>query len=160
MNGIYVRLDLFTPEDGPEPPTAMTRLPRGEAVLARATDVVIHARGRDIKLRTPSVVDFVLMKLDATRIRRPRDEKDAFDLYAYVRKKKPAVVGEAVARARECDEALARIRELFGDESGQGVQDVLSFAPTLESPDRQLVVRDVLRAFSEVERTALAARRG
>jgi hypothetical protein len=67
----------------------------------------------------------VMLKIDATRIRRPRSPKDAFDLYAYARKKTPTAIAEALARATERDEALARLHELFA-ENGAGVLDVLS----------------------------------
>lgn len=147
---VYVRLDLFTPEGGPLPPTEMTPLPRGEAVLRRATENRLHLGARDVRIKTPSIVDFVLMKLDATRIRRPPNAKDAFDLYAYVRRKTPAVVGRALAGAPERDEALARLHELFESDAAPGVTDVLAFAPTLGGIDRTLVARDVVRAFAEL----------
>lgn len=151
---VYVRLDLFTPEGGPLPPTEMTPLPRGEAVLRRATEHRLHLGARDVRIRTPSIVDFVLMKLDATRIRRPPSAKDAFDLYAYVRKKTPSAVGRELAGAPERDEALARLHELFGSDDAPGVTDVLVFAPTLGGADRALVARDVVRTFAEVRSAA------
>ncbi|SRR6266568_6345081 len=155
IGDVYVRLDLFTPKGAPQPPTDMTPLPRGEEVLARATEVRLRVGARDVKIKTPSVLDFVLLKLDATTIRRPRNPKDAFDLYAYVRKKTPIVVGQALARAREQDEALARLHELFGRDDSIGVLDVLRFAPTLEGSDKLLVIKDVLRSFAELRRAAL-----
>lgn len=154
---VYVRLDLFRPEGTPEQATPMTELPRGERVLARASELRFCVRARDVKLKTPSPVDFVLMKLDAMEIRRPESPKDAFDLYAYVRKKTPAVVGGAIAAARERDEALERLREVFADENASGVRDVVGFAGSLEGMDRELVVRDVVRTFADVRRLALAA---
>lgn len=150
---VYIRLDLFTPLGGPRPPTEMTPLPRGDAVLRRATELRLRLGPRDVRIKTPSIVDFILMKLDATTIRRPRSPKDAFDLYAYVRKKTPAVVGRALALAPERDEALARLHELFGADDAPGVTDVLAFAPTLEGIDRDLVARDVVRTFAEVRFT-------
>ncbi len=151
---VYVRLDLFTPEGGPIPSTEMTPLPRGEEVLRRAVELRLRLGNRDVRIRTPSIVDFVLMKLDATRIRRPPSAKDAFDLYAYVRRKSPAVVGRALALEPERDEALKRLRDLFGSDDARGVTEVLEFAPTLAGIDRALVVRDVVRTFAEVERVA------
>jgi hypothetical protein len=151
---VYVRLDLFTPEGGPLPPTEMTPLPRGEAVLKRAIALRLRLGTREVRIRTPSIVDFVLMKLDATRIRRPPNAKDAFDLYAYVRRKTPKIVGAALAREPERDEALARLHELFGTDDAPGVTDVLAFAPTLAGIDRALVVRDVVRTFADLERAA------
>lgn len=160
VGDVYVRLDLFRPEGSPTPATPMTELPRGERVLARASELRFRVRTREVKLKTPSPVDFVLMKLDAMRIRRPNKPKDAFDLYAYVRKKTPAVVGGAIAAARECDEALQRLQEVFADENASGVLDVLSFAGSLEGMDRELVARDVVRTFADVRRLALAAAAG
>ena len=113
----------------------MTPLPRGEAVLRRASENRLRLGTRDVRIRTPSIVDFVLMKLDATTIRRPRSPKDAFDLYAYVRRKAPLVVGRALGGAPERDEALHRLRELFGSDDAAGVADVLAFAPTLDGND-------------------------
>lgn len=152
---VYVRLDLFTPDTAPTQATEMTRLPRGEEVLARANEVRLRIGAREIRLKTPSIVDFVMLKIDATKIRRPRNAKDAFDLYAYVRKKKPSTIAEALAKATERDEALARLDELFA-ENGPGVLDVLSYASSLEDADKQLLARDVLRTFAEVRRGALA----
>jgi len=157
---VYVRLDLFRPAGTPTQATAMTELPRGERVLARASELHFRVRARDVKLKTPSPVDFVLMKLDATRIRRPKNPKDAFDLYAYVRKKTPAVVAEAIAAARERNEVLQRLDELFADENAAGVLDVLGFAGSLEGIDRELVARDVVRTFAELRRLVLAAAGG
>lgn len=156
---VYVRLDLFIPDGAPTPATEMTRLPRGEEVLARANEVRLRVGARELKLKTPSIVDFVMLKLDATRIRRPRSFKDAFDLYAYVRKKTPTVVAEALVRATERDEALARLHELFAEE-GPGVLDVLSYASSLEDVDKQLVARDVVRTFADVRRGTLALAAG
>lgn len=153
---VYVRLDLFMPVESLEPPTPMTPLPRGDRVLARAKELVLRLRDRDVNIRTPSIVDFVLMKLDATHIRRPRSSKDAFDLYAYVRKKGPGVVGAAIAAAPERDEALDLLQELFERPGSVGVLDVLSFAPTLAGPDKELVEKDVLRTFAELRRAALS----
>jgi hypothetical protein len=153
---VYVRLDLFIPDRAPAQATEMTRLPRGEEVLARAHEVRIRLGASEIKLKTPSVVDFVMLKIDATRIRRPRSAKDAFDLYAYVRKKGPAMIAGALAKAAERDEALARLHELFA-ENGPGVLDVLSYASSLEDTDKQLVARDVLRTFTELRRATLAS---
>lgn len=151
---VYVRLDLFIPSGAPTPATEMTRLPRGEQVLARAHEVRIRIGAREIKLKTPSIVDFVMMKIDATRIRRPRSAKDAFDLYAYARKKSPMAIAEALAKTAERGEALARLSEIFA-ENGPGVLDVLSYVRSLEEVDRQLVARDVARTFAEVRRATL-----
>ena len=152
VGDVYVRLDLFRPQGSPEPATQMTELPRGDQVLARAIDLRFRIGTRDVKLKTPSPVDFVLMKLDAMRIRRPVSPKDAFDLYAYVRKKTPAVVAEAIASAPERGEALARLQEVFADEHGAGVRDVLAFAGSLEGIERELVAKDVVRTFATVRR--------
>jgi hypothetical protein len=157
IGDVYVRLDLFRPEGTPTQATPMTELPRGDRVLARASELRFRVRARDVKLKTPNAVDFVLMKLDAMRIRGPKNPKDAFDLYAYVRKKTPAAVGELIAAARERDEALQRLHEVFADENAPGILDVLSFAGSLEGIDRELVVRDVVRTFAELRRLALAA---
>ena len=156
VGDVYVRIDLFSPQHGPATATEMTPLPRGDSVLARAQEVHLQVGARVVKIKTPSLVDFLLMKLDATRIRRPPNPKDAFDLYAYVRRKGAKIVGEALlaARKRERDEALPRLFELFGSEGSQGVIDVLAFAPTLIGDDRLLVVRDVVRVFREVRRVA------
>jgi hypothetical protein len=135
----------------------MTELPRGDRVLARASELRFRVRARDIKLKTPNPLDFVLLKLDAMRIRQPKNPKDAFDLYAYIRKKTPAAVGGAIAAARERDEALQRILEVFADENASGVLDVLSFAGSLEGIDRELVARDVVRTFADLRRLAVAA---
>lgn len=152
---VYVRLDLFIPDRAPAQATEMTRLPRGEEVLARAHEVRLQVGAREITLKTPSAVDFVMLKIDATSIRRPRSAKDAFDLYAYVRKKGPAAIAEALAKAAERDEALARLHELFA-ENGPGVLDVLSYASSLEELDQQLVARDVVRTFADLRRATLA----
>ncbi len=154
---VYVRLDLFRPQGTPTPATPMTELPRGEQVLARASELRFRVGAREVRLKTPNPVDFVLMKVDAIRIRRPKNPKDAFDLYAYARKKTPVVVAEAIAAARERDEALQLLQQLFADENAPGVLDVLSFAGSLEGIDRALVARDVVRTFAEVRRIALAA---
>jgi len=58
---VYVRPDLFTPEGGPLPPTELTPLPRGEAVLRRATEHRLHLATRDVRIRTPSIVDFLVL---------------------------------------------------------------------------------------------------
>ena len=155
VGDIYVRLDLFTPEGEAEPATDMTPLPRGDRVLARANEVRLRVGAREITVKTPNPVDFVLMKLDATRIRVRRSAKDAFDLYAYVRKKSPSVVGKALLAVAERDEALAHLQELFGSERGPGVLDVLTYAASLDGIEQQLVVRDVVRTFAELRRAAL-----
>ena len=144
----------FRPQGSPEPATQMTELPRGDQVLARAIDLRFRIGTRDVKLKTPSPVDFVLMKLDAMRIRRPVSPKDAFDLYAYVRKKTPAVVAEAIASAPERGEALGRLQQVFGDENADGVRDVLTFAGSLDGIERELVAKDVVRTFATVRRLA------
>lgn len=158
VGDVYVRLDLFRPEGTPTQATPMTELPRGEGrVLARASELRFRVRAREIKLKTPSPVDFVLMKLDAMRIRRPNKPKDAFDLYAYVRKKTPAAVGGAIAAAREREEVLERLHQAFAKENAAGVLDVLSFAASLEGIERELVARDAVRTFAELRRHAFAA---
>ena len=156
IGDVYVRLDLFRPEGTPEQATPTTELPRGEQVLARASELRFRVGTRSVRLKTPNPADFVLMKLDAMRIRRPKNSKDAFDLYAYVRKKTPAVVAAALASAREREEALQSLHKVFADENAVGVLDVLDFAGSLEGIDRALVARDVVRTFAEVRRIGLA----
>lgn len=80
---------------------------------------------------------------------------DAFDLYAYARKRTPRALGSALRAAPERDEALRLLQELFADANAPGVRDVLAFAPALEADDRLLVARDVVRTFAEVRRVAL-----
>lgn len=157
VGDVYVRLDLFTPEGAPDSSTPMTELPRGEAVLARAQVIRLVVGTRELAIRTPSPLDFVLMKLDATNIRRPRNAKDAFDLYAYARKKGAPAIGRALATARERDEALEQLHRLFGTDASPGVLDVLSYATSLEDLERELVARDVVRTFTEVRRIALSS---
>jgi len=69
------------------------------------------SRSRPTPGSDSSAVDFVLMKVDAIRIRRPKNPKDAFDPYAYASKKTPVVVAEAIAAARERDEALQLLQQ-------------------------------------------------
>jgi hypothetical protein len=149
---VYVRIDLFSPQHGPDTATPMTPLPRGDRVVARAKEVRLQVGARVVTVKTPSVLDFVLMKLDATRIRRPPHPKDSFDLYAYTRRLGAKAVGAAIQAGSppERAEAEARLLELFGTEKAEGVASVLSFAPTLESEDRALVARDVVRLFRDV----------
>lgn len=152
---VSVLIDLFKPQFGPESATAMTELPRGERVLSRAKGVRLQVGTREFTVKTPSSVDFILMKLDATKIRTPLEPKDAFDLYAYVRRRTPTAVGKALGVAPERDEALAKLSELFGAEGSPGVVDILIFAPTLDAADRAMIAKDVVAVFKEVRATAL-----
>ncbi len=157
---VYVRVDLFMPAGHPEPPTMMTPLPRGDKVLSRSQSMWLSVGGKGFSLRTPSIIDFVLMKLDARGLRHKVNPKDAFDLYAYVRKKTPEEVGRAIAGAPERDEALRRLKELFGLTDSVGVLEVLEFASTLDEGDRALVARDVVRTFDAVCAAGLGAGNG
>jgi len=116
-------------------------------VLARASELRFRVGAREVRLKTPNPVDFVLMKVDAIRIRRPKNPKDGFDRYAYVRKKTPVVVAEAIAAARERDEALQLLQQLFADENAPGVLDVLSFAGSLEGNRPATITRNMMRTM-------------
>lgn len=144
-------LDLLSPQGTPTPAAPRTELTCGERVFAGVRGLRFRA-ARDVRLKTPNEMDFVLMKLDAMRIRRPRNRKDAFDLHADVRKKAPAVVNKAVAAAPERDDGLQGLHEVFADENAGGV-----LAESLEGMDRKLVAGDVLPTFAELRRLGWAA---
>jgi hypothetical protein len=154
---VQVLIDLFKPHPGLQTATEMTALPRGETVLARAKTVRLQVGHRALAVKTPSSVDFILMKLDATKIRRPPDSKDAFDLYAYVRRRTATAVGRSLGAAPERDECLDRLLELFGTGHSPGVLDVLKYAPTLGPIEQELLAKDVVTVFRDVRAATSSA---
>ncbi|SRR6266567_3358975 len=148
VRGELVRLELFVPEDAPEPATAMTRLPGGDEVLTRATPVMVGAGARR-SIKVPDPVSYLRLKLDA-RLRLRDKPKDSFDLFAYARWKGPGVIRAALRSSQRRGELAAELRELFGAITAPGVLDVLGYATSLEGLERELVAADVVRCFEEV----------
>jgi hypothetical protein len=134
----------------------MTPLEDGDRVLTRAHEVRLRVQDREICLRLPGVADFLRMKLDnfdrATRDEAHK-EKDALDLFGYVRWRTAEKVGAALADPRD-GQTLTRLLAHFGDEDSPGVRRVLAFVGGLPNDQRRLVAKDVVRVFTAVAAAA------
>lgn len=149
VSGALVRLELFIPEQAPEPATAMTRLPRGEDVLRRAMPLPATAGSKAGSIRLPDPVSYIQLKLDA-RLRLRAKPKDSFDLYAYSRWRGTARIREALRASARRPEIEPELRVLFGSTGSRGVLDILEYATSLDELERELVATDVVRCFDEV----------
>jgi len=151
-------VDLFVPPDldAAQNPGGFTVLPRGDLALSRATARHLRVGTSAIDIKVPDPVGFLAMKIEAKERLRPQQTKDSFDIYAYVALKGPSTVGKALRTSREGDTLRAALRRLFGEPKAPGVSDVLSYAGTLETTEKELLARAVVDLFDEVNRISAA----
>jgi len=147
---IYV--DLFAPEgvDPSELPTPMTPLPDAHLVLRRRQHIELTIGDRSLRIAIPDAVGFLAMKTRAKLDQRPKETKDSFDIFAYVKLLGPGAVLEALRQAGpEGREIQKKLLTLFYARSSPGVQDVMAVADTLEPTQRELLAQSVVDLFAE-----------
>jgi len=147
-----VHLDLFaSPEiDRDMLPTPMTRLPDARLVLRRAQRIELTVGGTRLRIAISDAVGFLTMKVRAKLEQRPKETKDSFDIFTYVKLVGPQKVSETLQQAGpEGQELKKKLLTLFYTDSSPGVQDVVAYASTLEPEQKELLVRSVVDLFAE-----------
>ncbi|WNG21742.1 hypothetical protein [Cystobacter fuscus] len=151
LQGLWVQLDLFAPEEvEPEDlPTAMTPLPDSRLVLRRARPITLIIQGTPLRISIPDAVGFLAMKTRAKLQLRPEGSKDSFDIFAYVKLMGADAVLDTLNQAMpEGGEIRRKIQGLFYTRSSPGVRDVLAYADTLEPEQRELLAQSVVDLFA------------
>jgi hypothetical protein len=147
-----VHLDLFaSPEIDPGSlPTSMTRLPDARLVLRRSERIELTVGDTWLRIAIPDAVGFLTMKVRAKLEQRPKESKDSFDIFTYVKLVGPRKVSESLQQAGpEGQELKKKLLALFWTDSSPGVLDVVAYASTLESEQKELLVRSVVDLFAE-----------
>ncbi len=162
LAGEPMHVDLFcAPGTEGEAPMSMTPLPGADLALARAHSITVSVLDHDLTISVPDAAGFLAMKLEAKLRLRPDLAKDSFDLFTYVKRNTVAVVAQSLARRTVPGTKIAgELRRLFADESAPGVRDLLGYAPTLGEMDRQLLIREAIDLFTELEREVTRIRAG
>jgi hypothetical protein len=160
VGDVAVDLDLFAPPDADEElaPTPMTPLPSGDLALVRPMYVTYETSAGSFEVRLPNPTAFLAMKLDAKERLRPKETKDSFDLYAFVRLLGVAQVAASRHEfAAEGRDIVERLHRLFLKTDSPGVRDVLTFAPHLSRDEGSLVAMDAVDLMAELRRATLVA---
>lgn len=149
-----VDFDLFVQPDSDEAnnPAGFTRLPAGDVAALRPRKVRLTLASGVLEIAVPDPVGFLAMKIEAKRRLRPKENKDSFDLYAYIAMKGADVVGSALRRdGYDGPRLVVELVELFNDIDAPGVLDVVSYAGTLQDADRALLARAVVDLMLDVK---------
>jgi hypothetical protein len=152
--GVLVEIDLFrSPElDELTAPLSMTPLADAETVLRRTESLSIPLAGLETQWRVPDAFGFLTMKVRAKREQRPTKAKDCFDIYVFVKLVGLEVVSAVRSTAPDQASALKRqLRELFWDISSPGVVDVLRESGLSDQQERDLLARDVVDLFAQLD---------
>lgn len=152
VDSVSVAIDLLAPPDIPrhELPTPMAPANRGEMAAARVPrQLAVRIGDQEIEVPVPDAPSFLDLKLGA-KADRPGQNKDYFDIFAYVNLIGPREVSRQLLQSRRNMAIKTELRENFCSETSEGVRDVLAYASTLEDADRALVVRYVIDLFEEL----------
>lgn len=97
-----IELDFFKAHDADDANVALgaTPIKDSELVLSRAQPIEVIAGSDSFKIRVPDPLGFIAMKLRAKLEYRPTEDKDSFDIVAYVYLKTPALVRESLGSSR------------------------------------------------------------
>jgi hypothetical protein len=153
IDDTVICIELFRAEssDPTNAPSGMIPLPLADEAMARTNQLRIALEGGDLTVAVPDPVGFLQLKVDAKNRLRPHENKDCFDIYAYLRLQTAATVRSAlVAAGTRGGELAAYLRRLFGTPTSPGVQDVLIYAATLGPQDRDLLARAVVDEIARV----------
>lgn len=148
-----VVLDLFVPPDTDEAnnPAGFTVLPKGDVALLRPQPVKVQLSSGELNIAVPDPVGFLAMKLESKWNLRPNEQKDSFDIYAYVSMHGARAVADGLKRdAHEGPLIMKRLQHLFGEVNAAGVLDVLTYASTLVLEERALLAQGVVDLLEEV----------
>lgn len=148
-----VFIDLFAPPElEPEAlPTSMTRLPDARLVLKRAQHIELTVGDTRLRIAIPDAVGFLTMKVRAKLEQRPKESKDSFDIFTYVKLVGPQKVSESLQNAGpEGQELRQKLLALFWNDLSPGVLDVVAYASTLEPEQKELLVQSVVDLFAEL----------
>jgi hypothetical protein len=151
LRGLSFHIDLFAPDevDPDDLPTPMTLLPDARLVLRRPQRVTLNIGDTPLRIAIPDAVGFLAMKTRAKLQLRPQEHKDSFDIFAYVKLVGADAVLDALIQAvPEGGEIRRRLLRLFYARSSPGVQDVLTYASTLEPEQRELLAQSVVDLFA------------
>src|SRR5690606_13014420 len=131
-------------------PVGTTPLAGGEVGTARPHTVRVKTTNGELEIKVPDAAGFFTMKLEAMELR--NENKDAFDIYAYVALCGIDEVADALASAR-ADGALVveRLRGMFGAATSRGVEDVLAYYPTMDVFDLDVARRVVVDTLEQLE---------
>ncbi|MGA9525309.1 MAG: hypothetical protein WBV82_27870 [Myxococcaceae bacterium] len=150
---MVLHLDLFAPAGvSPEAlPTAMTPLPDASLATRYRVPIEVQVGEQVLRINVPEPIAFVAMKTTAKRVQRPTEQKDCFDLYAYVKLLGPEVVNASLDDAGPEGQRLRReLRILFWDLDSPGTRDVVAASQLQEVYERQLLARAVVDLMVEI----------
>ncbi|WP_257462881.1 hypothetical protein [Archangium lipolyticum] len=147
-----VNLDLFAPAevDPEELPTFMTPLPDARLVLRRQQPIELTIGDRPLRVAIPDAVGFLAMKTRAKLELRPDENKDSFDIFAYVKLVGAGAVLDALQQAgQEGWDIQKKLLALFFSRSSPGVRDVVAYANSFDPEQQELLAQSVVDLFAE-----------
>jgi hypothetical protein len=150
---MVLHVDLFAPARvSPEAlPTAMTPLPDADLATRYRMPIEVQIGAQTLRIYVPEPVAFIAMKITAKTVQRPNEQKDSFDLYAYVNLMGPKVVNASLDRAGVEGQRLRReLRLLFWDVDSRGTRDVVAASLLQDSHEQQLLARAVVDLMAEI----------
>lgn len=148
-----VDIDLFaSPElETGELPTSMVPLPDARVVLRRAQRIELTVGDTRLRIKIPDAVGFLTMKVRAKLEQRPKENKDSFDIFTYVKMVGPQKIAESLHQAGPEGQGLKnQLLRLFWNDASPGVLDVVAYASTLEPAQKVLLVQSVVDLFAEL----------
>lgn len=154
FKGMEMHLDLFAPAGVEKEllPTSMTLLPDARLALRRSQRVAVTVGGTELSIPLPDTVAFLTMKERAKREQRPKETRDSFDIFAYIKVVGLEEVKASLEQAGEEGRMLrARLVDLFWDVSADGVKDVVASAISLEEEEKQQLAQAVVDLFLELQ---------
>lgn len=153
LDGGEMHLDLFAPADveRSQLPTAMTPLPDARLALRRSQPVALTIGDTPLRILLPDAVGFLAMKVRAKLEQRPAVHKDSFDIFAYVKLVGAKVVRDALEQAGQDGRVLrGKLLQLFWNASAPGVRDVMAYASSLETAEKELLAQAAVDLFAEL----------
>jgi hypothetical protein len=150
--GVDMSLDLFAPPgvERQSLPSGMTPLPDEPLVVRGKYEIKLNVGEMPLRIAVPDAAGFLAMKIRAKREQRPRETKDCFDIFAYVKLVGTEAVLASLARAGHEGRIIqARLVDLFRVESAAGVQDVLAYAGSLTPEEQGLLAQAAVDLFSD-----------
>lgn len=152
--GVDVLIDFFRSPELPEAlaPLPMTPLPDAAAVLRHTERLTVRLGGVPREWRVPDPFGFMTMKVRAKLEQRPKQSKDSFDLYVFVKLLGVAAVNASLDAAPSRASTLrAQLAQLFWSLDSPGVADVLRESGLSSDEERELLAREVVDLFAELE---------